>query len=228
MLGCLVHIDRGVGFVLSVSLALLDLTRTTGSDEMDAGKLAVGVGLLQFLLHRVGQVLDAELERGLPCGHLILAAESIDISLVILGDRERSEIELREIEGIVLPGFHKNRRRAERAPVEIEFVNLGVEITARKFGLHDLGATLEPLLDLVLALHRLRRFQAEPPAFERRHPTELAIGQNHVCPDGGGVEKLRLVFGGGRGRLCEHRRLARHHILRDVLPERFPCRPLMH
>ena len=170
MLARLVHIDRGIGFVLGVSLAHFNLARTTGSNQVDTGKFAVRVGLLQFLLHRVGEVLDSELERGLPCRHLILAGECIDIALVILGDRERSEVELGEVEGIVLPAFNQDRRRAKRTPVEIEFVDFRVEIGPAEFGLHDLGATLEPLLDLVLALHRLRRFQRKPAAFQWGHP----------------------------------------------------------
>ena len=170
MLAGFVHIDRGVGLVLGVPLALFDLARTTGSDQVNTCELAVGVGLFEFLPHGVGEVLDAEFERGLAGGHLILAAQSVHIAFVILAHGKGSDVELGEVESIDLALLGEDRRRAECATIQIQFVNLGVEIGSTQFGLHDLSATLEPLLDLVLALHRLRWLQREPAAFKRGHP----------------------------------------------------------
>ena len=98
MLGRLLHIDAAIGLVGPITLAILDLARSARRYEVDAGEFLVGVGALQILPHRLGEVLNAELERGLPSRDLVFAGERVHIPFVVLGNRERSHVELGKIE----------------------------------------------------------------------------------------------------------------------------------
>ena len=97
MLGRLLDIDAAIGLVGPITLAILDLARSARRNEVDAGEFLIGVGLFQILPHRLGEVLNAELECGLPSRDLVFAGECVHIALVILADCEASHVELGKI-----------------------------------------------------------------------------------------------------------------------------------